>query len=164
MRNLNPESLTPCRPCVSAHEQAAGRTLWPTAWLELCPTGFYSRPLTYGQSRKSSWQFSSYLHSSQKDQARFSARTATQTQRPWGQETTRNCTCWCANSISEHGREDTAAWMCRHHRSISNPTALESLTPAAKAWLADYSRVHTSKRFSSNVYSFGKQPRIFAVC
>lgn len=36
-RNLNPESLTPC---VSAHEQAAGRTLWPTAWLELCPTGF----------------------------------------------------------------------------------------------------------------------------
>lgn len=36
-RNLNHESLTPC---VSAHEQAAGRTLWPTAWLELCPTGF----------------------------------------------------------------------------------------------------------------------------
>lgn len=36
-RNPNHESLTPR---VSAHEQAAGRILWPTAWLELCPTGF----------------------------------------------------------------------------------------------------------------------------
>lgn len=101
MRNPSPESLTPRRPWISAHEQAAGRTLWPTAWLELCPTGFYSRPLTYahGQSGKSSWQFSSYLLLSQKDQARLPARIATLTQRPWGQGTARNHTCPCANSI-----------------------------------------------------------------
>lgn len=127
---------------------------------------FYSRPLTYarGQRGKSSWQFSSYQLLPQKDQARLSARIATQTQCPWGQGTARNRAGRCASSISEHGREDTAVWMCRHHRHTAASTARESLTPAAKAWLDDYSRVHTSKRLSSNVPSFGTQPHVFAVC
>lgn len=125
---------------------------------------FYSRPLTYarGQRGKSSWQFSSYQLLPQIDQARLSARIATQTQCPWGQGTARNRACRCANSISEHGREEHSCLDVQAPWAAS--TARESLTPAAKAWLADYSRVHTSKRLSSNVPSFGTQPHVFAVC
>lgn len=82
-RNLNPESLTPCvSPWASSRQNPVTNSL---AWT--LSHRFYSRSLTYAhrQSGKSSWQFSSYLLLPQKDQARLSARIATQTQRPWGQ-------------------------------------------------------------------------------
>lgn len=75
---------------------------------------FYSRSLTYahGQSAKSSWQFSSYLLLPQRDQARLSARIATQTQRPEAEGP-------CQLPTPSGGTAGNTVCMCRHHRHTS---------------------------------------------
>lgn len=139
---------------------------WATAWLELCPTGFIpglwpmlmdraenqadnlapicSCPRMIGQGFQQGLQHKHNIREAKGPHTAMPAHVP-------------------IPSGSTAGKTRLSG-MCSHHGHISASAAWESLTPAAKAWLADYWRVHTSKRLSSDVPSFGMQPHAFAVC